>query len=167
MSIATASSDWHHEWTSEAIIIYPHLHYTITSQLSRAAPDHLYDLQRMAWSLLHLLLISCSNISNYWSSGQPWRSAPSAGLCFSLYSRLGLILQNDRIVKGVKWMIIVDAIIFHSLTTIFQAYGGELDAFDQVLYPKITGLYQWKDTGTSEARERSCGNCLQSTFSSS
>jgi len=83
------------------------------------------------------------------------------GQSFVLYSRLGLILQNDRILKGVKWMIITDALIFHTLTTIFQycqAYGGEQNAFDRALFYMekiqmtafciqefiISGLYLWK-----------------------
>lgn len=35
-----------------------------------------------------------------------------------LYSRLGLILANPRILRAVKWMIIIDACMFHGVTTI-------------------------------------------------
>src|ERR1700761_2209245 len=83
------------------------------------------------------------------------------GQSFVLYSRLGLILQNDRVLKAVKWMIITDAIVFHTLTTVFQycqAYGGEQGPFDRALFYMekiqmtafclqefiISGLYLWK-----------------------
>ena len=35
-----------------------------------------------------------------------------------LYSRLGLIVTNAKILSSVKWMIIFDAIVFHPLSTI-------------------------------------------------
>ena len=40
------------------------------------------------------------------------------GQAFVLYSRLGLIVTNDKILMSVKWMIIVDAIVLHPLSTI-------------------------------------------------
>lgn len=49
------------------------------------------------------------------------------GQAFVLYSRLGLILNNARILKGVKWMIIVDAVVFHISTTVVQ-YGKIADS---------------------------------------
>lgn len=78
-----------------------------------------------------------------------------------LYSRLGLILNNRDILKGVKWMIIIDAIVFHTSTTIVQygkTYGDEKTAFGDALYYLekiqmtgfcvqefiISGLYLWK-----------------------
>jgi len=78
-----------------------------------------------------------------------------------LYSRLGLILNDRRILTGVKWMIIVDAIIFHIPTTVVQygrAYGSEREAFGHALFYIekiqmtgfciqefiISGLYLWK-----------------------
>ena len=78
-----------------------------------------------------------------------------------LYSRLGLILNNGRILKAVKWMIIVDAIVFHTSTMVIQygkTYGGEREAFSHAMYYiekiQMTGfciqefiissLYLWK-----------------------
>ena len=37
-----------------------------------------------------------------------------------LYSRLGLILANPRILRAVKWMIIINACMFHGITTILD-----------------------------------------------
>lgn len=78
-----------------------------------------------------------------------------------LYSRLGLILTSQRILKYVKWMIILDAIIFHVSTTVVQygkTYGDERQNFSQALYYIekiqmtgfcvqefiISGIYLWK-----------------------
>ncbi|KEF53814.1 uncharacterized protein A1O9_10215 [Exophiala aquamarina CBS 119918] len=43
-----------------------------------------------------------------------------------LYSRLGIVLGrgNDRILKSVKWMIIIDAILFHVTTTVLEFVGN-------------------------------------------
>lgn len=43
-----------------------------------------------------------------------------------LYSRLGIVLGrgNDRILKFVKWMIIIDAILFHVTTTVLEFVGN-------------------------------------------
>jgi len=54
-----------------------------------------------------------------------------------LYSRLGLILNNHRILSAVKWMIIIDAIIFHVSTTVVQygkTYGNEKVTFGHAMY---------------------------------
>lgn len=61
------------------------------------------------------------------------------GQAVVLYSRLGLIVSNARILKAVKWMIIVDAIIFHTSTTVVQygkvyAHGGHAHAFARALF---------------------------------
>lgn len=59
------------------------------------------------------------------------------GQAVVLYSRLGLILNNPRILKAVKWMIIIDAIVFHGMTTIVQygkAYGSQREGFGRGLY---------------------------------
>ncbi|KAJ9656396.1 hypothetical protein H2198_004974 [Neophaeococcomyces mojaviensis] len=78
-----------------------------------------------------------------------------------LYSRLGLILNNPTILKAVKWMIIVDAIIFHIPTTVVQfgkTYGSQQQNFSHALFYIekiqmtgfciqefiISGLYLWK-----------------------
>ncbi|KAK5942543.1 hypothetical protein PMZ80_005108 [Knufia obscura] len=77
-----------------------------------------------------------------------------------LYSRLGLILNNPSILKGVKWLIITDAILFHVPTTVVQygkTYGDERVAFGRAMYYLekiqmtgfcvqefiISGLYLW------------------------
>lgn len=84
-----------------------------------------------------------------------------SGQSVVLYSRLGLILNNPRILKCVKWMIIIDGILFHSSTTIVQygkAYGNEQEAFGHAMYYIekiqmtgfciqefiISGIYLWK-----------------------
>ncbi len=50
------------------------------------------------------------------------------GQSLVLYSRLGVVLgpNHDRIFKAVKWMIIVDAIVFHVSTTVvmFGTYNA-------------------------------------------
>lgn len=46
------------------------------------------------------------------------------GQSFVLYSRLNLLLNNDRILKTVKWMIITNAIIFHTTTEILYFCGS-------------------------------------------
>lgn len=78
-----------------------------------------------------------------------------------LYSRLGLILNSQRILKAVKWMIIIDAIIFHISTTVVQygkMYGHERAHFARALFYIekiqmtgfciqefiISGIYMWK-----------------------
>jgi hypothetical protein len=51
-----------------------------------------------------------------------------SGQSFVLYSRLHLVLNSPRILKTVKWMIILDAIVLHTTTTVllFGAnYGGQ------------------------------------------
>lgn len=83
------------------------------------------------------------------------------GQAFVLYSRLGLILQNENILRAIKWMIIVDAVVFHTSTTVIQygkSYGGEKAAFGRALFYMekiqmtgfciqefiISGIYLWK-----------------------
>lgn len=83
------------------------------------------------------------------------------GQSLVLYSRLGLILDNGRILQAVKWMIIIDAVVFHTSTAVVQygkAYGGEREAFSRALFYiekiQMTGfciqefiissLYLWK-----------------------
>lgn len=80
-----------------------------------------------------------------------------------LYSRLGLILNNPRILKAVKWMIIFDAVTLHTTTTVLQfgkvyAHGSSQDAclrgmfyFEKIQMTIfclqefiISGLYLWK-----------------------
>ena len=50
------------------------------------------------------------------------------GQSFVLYSRLGVVLGpcNERVLKAVKWMIIIDGIVFHTSTTVvmFGAYNA-------------------------------------------
>lgn len=76
-----------------------------------------------------------------------------------LYSRLGLILANPRILRAVKWMIIVDACCFHVITTILDwgrythnpAYGRGYFYIEYIQMTMfciqefiISGLYVWK-----------------------
>lgn len=85
------------------------------------------------------------------------------GQAVVLYSRLGLILDNARILKAVKWMIIFNAITLHTTTTVLQfgkvyAHGSSQTAFlHGIFYFEkiqmtmfclqefiISGLYLWK-----------------------
>lgn len=85
------------------------------------------------------------------------------GQALVLYSRLGLILDNQRILKAVKWMIIVNAVTLHTTTTVLQfgkiyASGGSQHAclvgiyyFEKIQMTIfciqefiISGLYLWK-----------------------
>ena len=62
----------------------------------------------------------------------PGWCAMVTGQSFVLYSRLHLVLHNPKILKGVLWMIIVDGLVFHILTTIVRFgayYGGEQTHF--------------------------------------
>lgn len=83
------------------------------------------------------------------------------GQSFVLYSRLGLLLSERNILRAVKWMIIVDAIVFHVSITVVQygkVYASERDGFTKALFYLekiqmtgfcvqefiISGLYLWK-----------------------
>lgn len=75
------------------------------------------------------------------------------GQSFVLYSRLGLIVSDARILKGVKWMIIIDAILFHTSTTVVQygkvyAQGDYAQAFSRALFY----IEKIQMTGTIAAR---------------
>ena len=78
-----------------------------------------------------------------------------------LYSRLHLVLRNENILRAVKWMIIMDAVIMHITTTVVlfgSNLGGERTTFtDAYKYIEkiqmtafciqefiISGLYVWK-----------------------
>ncbi len=80
------------------------------------------------------------------------------GQSLVLYSRLGLILANPRILRAVKWMIIVDACLFHGITTIVDwgrytgdpAYGRGYHYIEYIQMTGfciqefiISGLYLW------------------------
>ena len=81
------------------------------------------------------------------------------GQSLVLYSRLGLILSNPRILRAVKYMIIIDALLFHGITTVLDwgrytgnpAYGQGYFYFEYVQMTLfciqefiISGLYVWK-----------------------
>jgi hypothetical protein len=78
-----------------------------------------------------------------------------------LYSRLHLVLKNENILRVVKWMIIFDAVVFHTMTTVVlfgSSIGDEQGPFNQswkvieklqmtafcVQEFIISGLYVWK-----------------------
>jgi hypothetical protein len=78
-----------------------------------------------------------------------------------LYSRLHLVLRNENILRAVKWMIIVDALVLHTITTVVL-FGSNLgderttftDAYKYIEKTQMTifcvqefiisGLYVWK-----------------------
>jgi hypothetical protein len=81
------------------------------------------------------------------------------GQSLVLYSRLGLIVNNPRILRAVLWMIIIDAALFHGITTIVDwgrytgnpAYGQGYFYIEYVQMTGfciqefiISGLYVWK-----------------------
>ena len=89
------------------------------------------------------------------------------GQSLILYSRLNLVFTNDNasrwILKMVKWMIIIDAIAFHTSITVIQygtRYGPRQEAFTRAIFYGeriqmtgfciqefiISGLYVWKTT---------------------
>lgn len=178
MTITTeASSDFHHKWTAEAIIVitcitvslYNCLELILTILMTFREWRGLYFISLIIASVGILpyclgFILEYFEILVFWASiffsTVGWVMLIT-GQAFVLYSRLGLIVQNDRVLKGVKWMIIIDAIIFHTLTTVFQycqAYGGEQAAFDRALFYMekiqmtafclqefiISGIYLWK-----------------------
>ena len=83
-----------------------------------------------------------------------------SGQSVVLYSRLGLIVTNRKILKTVKWMIIVDAVVFHITTNglNFVAHWTRLrsarDGYFYFEYVQMTGfciqefiisgIYMWK-----------------------
>lgn len=178
MSTTTeASSDFHDKWTAEAIIVltcvtlsfYNCIELLLTILTTFREWHGLYFISLIVASL-GIIPYCLGFILEYFGILVFWASITFStvgwvmlitGQSFVLYSRLGLILQNDRLLKAVKWMIIVDAIIFHTLTTVFQycqAYGGEQAAFDRALFYMekiqmtafclqefiISGIYLWK-----------------------
>ncbi|KAJ9610190.1 hypothetical protein H2200_004967 [Cladophialophora chaetospira] len=178
MSTTTeASQDFHHEWTAEAIIVvtcialslYNCIELLLTILTTFREWHGLYFVSLIVASLGIIpyclgFVLEYFKILVFWASmifsTSGWVMLIT-GQSFVLYSRLGLIVQNDRVLKGVKWMIIIDALVFHTLTTVFQycqAYGGEQAAFDRALFYMekiqmtafcvqefiISGLYLWK-----------------------
>jgi hypothetical protein len=78
-----------------------------------------------------------------------------------LYSRLHLVLKNENILRVVKWMIIFDAVVFHTMTTVVlfgSSIGDEQGPFNQswkvieklqmtafcIQEFIISGLYVWE-----------------------
>lgn len=98
------------------------------------------------------------------------------GQSFVLYSRLGVVLgpSHQRILRAVKWMIIVDGVVFHVSTQVvmFGAYNahpnhGFAEAYKYVEKIQMTGftvqefilsgLYVWRTLDilkTSQSRRR-------------
>lgn len=87
-----------------------------------------------------------------------------------LYSRLGLILANRRILQAVKWMIIIDGTIFHVTANVLN-FGGrwsnDVDFRHGYFYFEyiqmtgfciqefiISGLYLWKTTKLLKTLEK-------------
>jgi len=178
MSAPTESaSDFHDEWTAEAIIVltcialslYNCCELLLTILTTFREWHGLYFFSLIVASL-GIIPYCLGFVLEYFRILVFWASITFStigwvmlitGQSFVLYSRLGLIVQNDRVLKGVKWMIIIDALVFHTLTTVFQycqAYGGETAAFDRALFYMekiqmtafcvqefiISGIYLWK-----------------------
>jgi hypothetical protein len=57
-----------------------------------------------------------------------------------LYSRLHFVTRNERIMKAVKWMIIVDAVVFHIPTTV-MLFGSNL-GHHTAPYLKVYKVYE-------------------------
>ncbi|KUM56325.1 hypothetical protein ACN42_g10894 [Penicillium freii] len=72
-----------------------------------------------------------------------------------LWSRLHLMLQNRKLLHGVLWMICIDAVIFHSLTTVFL-YGT-------VAHPES----RWSRAYDIMERVQLVGFCIQELIISS
>ena len=69
-----------------------------------------------------------------------------------LYSRLGVVLGpfHDNILRAVRWMIIVDAIVFHISTSVvffgtFETTNNEgfAQAYKYIEKIQMTGRYKW------------------------
>lgn len=88
-------------------------------------------------------------------------TATVTGQSLVLYSRLGLLVHNTALLKGVKWMIIVDAVVLHTSVTVVQfgrGYATPPENFNSALFylEKIqmtafcvqefilSGIYLWK-----------------------
>ncbi|KIW98697.1 uncharacterized protein Z519_00358 [Cladophialophora bantiana CBS 173.52] len=101
-----------------------------------------------------------------------------------LYSRLGIVLGkgNDRILKYVKWMIIIDAICFHTTTTVvvFGSYYTSPPA--QAPFSRaytyvekiqmtgfclqefiISGIYLWKTMDIVKAQTQSATSSINTS----
>ncbi|EXJ75488.1 uncharacterized protein A1O5_02184 [Cladophialophora psammophila CBS 110553] len=176
-AITEASQDFQDEWTAEAIIVvtcmtislYNCVELLLTILTTFREWHGLYFVSLIVASVGIIpyclgFILEYFEVLVFWAalmfSTIGWVMMIT-GQSFVLYSRLGLILQNDRILKGIKWMIITDALIFHTLTTVFQygqAYGGEKSAFNRALFYMekiqmtafciqefiISGIYLWK-----------------------
>lgn len=83
-----------------------------------------------------------------------------SGQSVVLYSRLHLVLQNPRILRAVLWMIIIDGVVLHGITTVIS-FGSHLSdargfhigykVIEKVQMTifciqefSISGLYVWK-----------------------
>ncbi|KAM5346536.1 hypothetical protein ACJ41O_009541 [Fusarium nematophilum] len=85
------------------------------------------------------------------------------GQAVVLYSRLHLVLQNDSILRAVKWMIIFNAVVWHTLMTVLlftisyrpdqgrNSYNAVFNTMEKVQMLFfcvqefiISGLYVWK-----------------------
>ncbi|KIX98529.1 uncharacterized protein Z520_05830 [Fonsecaea multimorphosa CBS 102226] len=101
-----------------------------------------------------------------------------------LYSRLGIVLGkgNDRILKYVKWMIIIDAICFHTTTTVvvFGSYYASppaqapfSSAYTYVEKIQMTGfciqefiisgLYLWKTMDIVQAQAHPAASSISTS----
>ncbi|OAL34085.1 hypothetical protein AYO20_06733 [Fonsecaea nubica] len=172
-----ASQDLHNEWTAEAIIVvtcmtlslYNCVELLLTILTTFREWHGLYFAALIVASVGILpyclgFLLEYFEFLVFWAAQMfstiGWVMMIT-GQSFVLYSRLGLILRNHQVLNGIKWMIITDALIFHTLTTVFQygqAYGGEQRAFDRALFYMekiqmtafcvqefiISGIYLWK-----------------------
>ncbi|OQV05749.1 hypothetical protein CLAIMM_10427 [Cladophialophora immunda] len=120
-----ASQDFHDEWTAEAIIVvtcmtislYNCVELLLTILTTFREWHGLYFVSLIVASVGIIpyclgFLLEYFRILVFWAtmmfSTIGWVMMIT-GQSFVLYSRLGLILQNDRILKGIKWMIITDA----------------------------------------------------------
>lgn len=177
MSRITETPYFDHEWTAEAIVVvtcitlslHNCLELLLTILTTFREWRSLYFVSLMVASVGIIpycvgFLLEYFQLLAFWASmlfsSMGWIMLIT-GQAFVLYSRLGLIVQNERILRGVKWMIISNAVVFHGMTTAIQygkAYGGEKAEFVEALFYVekiqmtgfcvqefiISGIYMWK-----------------------
>lgn len=139
----TAGTDeaWHGKWTSTALVVVLCTGISVSNSLELLL---LILVTFKKWNGLYFwsLLVTSASVLPY-SIGFlveylnihhllgdiinniGWAVMVS-GQSVVLYSRLGIILHDRRVLNGVLWMIIVDGVLFYTITTVIH-YGTYTD----------------------------------------
>jgi len=146
MMAAAADEAWHGKWTATALVVVLCTGISISNSLELLLLV-LVTFKKWKglyfWSLLvtsfSVLPYSVGYLVEYMGLFQllgdimnnvGWAVMVS-GQSVVLYSRLGIILHNPKVLKAVLWMIIVNGAVFYTITTVIH-YGTytNLHSFD-------------------------------------